>query len=529
MTAATDQLVQLPSTLWVPPRVGSYGDEVLDWSAQHGFTLDPEQKRDVDALVSYGPGGKWLTLESCVIEGRQNGKTTNELLPVAMADAWGLFGGPPDRVVWTAHLMATTLDVFKTVTRLIDTYETLSSRVKAIRQSKSERAVELMDGSEFLFAARTAGGGRGIGGKRIVFDEAFALMAGPLGALVPILSARPDPQINYGSSAGKGESVALRKLQRRGRARNDPALILIEYRARGSWSKPGCDLGTNCTHTYGTAGCQLDDEDSWRSANHAIARERITLAFVRNERRTLPPLEFGRERLGWEEEGDDADRPISPEDWAATAVPADQPVPDGVPVFFLDVAPNGRSASIGLAIDQRPATGVDDGERRQLVPHAELAAHRIGVDWFVDRAKELKTRYPRALFAGSATGGIGALLPALAAAGLAVHVAGTDKGRPRPHRAGTIRLYSDAEMARACVHTAQLVAGPDHGMTHTDDPLLTTAVEGTTSRDLGDGLWLLTRRGEQTVDLSPLYAEVGALWLLETSRSSRYPVARSIY
>lgn len=492
MPSAPPAPLQQPATLWVPERVGSYGPEIIDWAEGIGISMDLEQRRDIDVLASYGPGGQWLTPEAGIIEGRQNGKTKSVLLPIALADLF-LFSFEPDRIFWTSHLMKTSRDTFTRVQELIAANASLSRRVKEIVEAKSEEAIHLMDGSSLEFVARTGGGGRGLGGKRIVFDEALFLQLLAMGSLLPTLRARSNPQINYGSSAGKPESDHLRSLQARGRRGGDPGLILVEYRAEGGWDKPGCLGGTKCTHIFGVEGCSLDDEARWRQGNHAIGRGRMRIQALRDERsilcRTLEGvLEFGREALGWEELGDDdAEKPISPEGWAATAVPADAPKPTGRPAFFLDISPDLASASIGVAADR------DGG-----VPHAELPGHQLGIDWLIARVKQLHADHPDAKWGAMATGSPSTMVTKLKALGI------------------ELELLTEQEMARACVHMQTLTTEP-YGVTHAEDPDLTAAVAGAAKKNVGEGLWVLTRKNV-SVDLSPLYAQVGACWLLEKHR-----------
>lgn len=286
-----------PAHLWVPPRVGSYGDEAVDLAKLAGLDLDEEQRLAVDAMLSFGPGGAWVALESAIVEGRQNGKSVRVLLPVTL---WDLFMLEPDRIVWTAHLFKTARDAFDAFCVCVDTAPELSRRVKNIAHGKGEEAIELHNGGTLEFLARSSGGGRGLGGKRVVFDEALILAATTLGALIPTLSARPNPHISYGSSAGKVNSDHLHSLKERGRRGGDPSLIWVEWCASGSWDEPSCER-EKCPHLYGVPGCTLDDEARWPQANHALGRGRITYTFVRAERRTLPVREFGRERLGWHE------------------------------------------------------------------------------------------------------------------------------------------------------------------------------------------------------------------------------------
>jgi hypothetical protein len=63
-------------------------------------------------------------------------------------------------------------------------------------------------------------------------DEALYLAALTMAALLPVLSARPNPQIMYASSAGVATSDHLRGVRDRGRAGGDPSLIYLEWCSR---------------------------------------------------------------------------------------------------------------------------------------------------------------------------------------------------------------------------------------------------------------------------------------------------------
>src|SRR6266508_3733265 len=298
MTAAAPELVR-PAHLWVPPRVGSYGAEVVDLARLAGRDVDPEQALAIDALCSYGPGGNWLALEQAIIEARQNGKTNGVLIPIVLAD---LFLWEADELSWTAHLFKTTRKAFNEFKRCIEFSSELSRRVKRIGESHGEEEIELHhpdgptgQGALLQFLARSKGGGRGLSGKRVVLDEALILSAASMGSLVPTLATRPNAQISYGSSAGQLGSKHLRSLQRRGRAGDDPSLIWVEWCDDGTWADPPCVQGLECSHLYGVSGCALDDEVRWLRANHTLGK-RISYDYVRSERRTLDPVEFGRER-----------------------------------------------------------------------------------------------------------------------------------------------------------------------------------------------------------------------------------------
>lgn len=369
-----------PAHFWLPPRKGSYGDEAIDLAERAGRVLDDEQQFAVDAMLSYGPGGRWVALESAILEARQNGKTAGVLLPVVLFDLF-LMEEVIDRIVWTAHLFRTSRDAFRDFVTCIETAPELSRRVKKIVAGHGEEAIELHNGSTLEFLARSQGGGRGLGGKRVVFDEALILGSGALDALMPVLSARPDPQINYGSSAALATSDHLHDLIERGRARNDESLIWIEYCAPGSWDEPGCEL-EKCAHLRDTPGCTLDNEQLWPFANHSIAEEigpgkRITFKYVRAERRSLTPLGFGRERLGWHERSQAATGVLSPLLWASRC--DFESTAAGRVGIGVDASPGLVSASIGM-------TGVrDDGKR-----HWQVLRHDAGTAWVIPHLVELR-------------------------------------------------------------------------------------------------------------------------------------------
>jgi hypothetical protein len=478
----------------VPERLGSYGDEAIDLWSLAGRELDEEQRLAVDGMLSYGPGGTWAALEAAVIEARQNGKTTGVLEPVSLFDLFlHTTSKDADRIVWTAHLYRTARDAFADFCALIEGCSYLSKRVKKITYSNGEEAIDLHSGARLEFLARSQRGGRGLGGKRLILDEALFLQAEPMGALIPTLSARPNPQICYGSSAGLSTSDHLRNLRDRGRKGGDPSLVWAEWCAPGGWDDPPCKAGKKCTHLVDVEGCALDDEALWLLANPALGR-RITYGYIRAERRALSsaPAEFGRERLGWFDLPAAEEKPIGLGEWAALAVQLEKR-PPGTPCFFLDCSPELASSSINAA------TLV--GGR----PYVELADYRPGADWLVDRAVELDKRYPGARFAVFAAGAVSALLPDLEEHGV------------KPEK------FTNQDMGRACGHLQKLVA--DKAMGHSGDPLYTTALAGAVKRDVGDDLWTWSRR--KSADISPIVSATGALWLLETQPA--YDIGDSVF
>lgn len=358
-------------------RVGDFGDEITDMMGLFGRELDAEQQQGVADHSSYDKHGKWVSLDGVEIEARQNGKTGGVTLPVTLFD---LFELPPDRICWTAHRFVTALATFEDIMGseeapgLLERAPEYLSKIREVRRTKGKEGIYLKTGASLEFLARESEkSGRGLGGKRNVFDEALIISPGILGALVPTNSARPNPHSDYVSSAPFATSDHLWGLIKRGRyAKPGDRIVYREWCAPGGWGTnpcdledecphdgrlgcryPTCEMGLDCPHTLNAPDCAFDRRQYLQMANHT-AGGRISWQYLEDERVSLAaiPREYGRERLGWGEE-----RPlIDP----ATGVDltrwsdlerSDMPKPtEHTPIVIaVDVPPDRSSTSIAVA------------------------------------------------------------------------------------------------------------------------------------------------------------------------------------
>ena len=354
---------------WVPPRVGSYGLEVADFAASIGHPVDAEQADDLDAMCSFGPGGLPAADESCLIEGRQNGKTDRVILPWTLCD---FFVGRARIVDWTAHLVDTTLKAKRIVDQLIAGNPELSRRVKRVVDARGSEEIILHrlpnEDAErsWRWTVRTDGAGRGGPADVWVADEALYLTPGMLGARRPTLRAREGSQLRLASSAGLKKSAYLASVVTRGRAGGDPGLIYVERAAPGGFDGSTCALREMCSHVYGQVeGCALDDESQWHHANHALARGRIKYGKLRAERaaatNTALATEFARETLGWHEAADAGEHTVSVDQWDAFEDRASAVAEGQRPlVLVVGVQPGGAGAVAvaGVRADGRLHVGL---------------------------------------------------------------------------------------------------------------------------------------------------------------------------
>jgi hypothetical protein len=474
-----------PQYCWIPPYRATNGDIMASFGRQLGLVPDAEQQPILDAVAAESAPGVPSTFEVAVIAPRQNLKTA--AFQVAALTCLFVFGD--ELIVWTAHLFKTAVKAFQGMCRLINANSELKSQCRwPPRTANGDESIELRSGARIEFHARSKGGGRGYDGVDKVFlDEGLFLTSPELGALLPTLATRPAAQVWYASSAGLAGSEPMRAIRDRGRAGNDPGLAYFEWGA----PKTAC-AGAVCRHAVGTPGCALDRRELWAAANPALGR-RISVARIESFRRAMPPEEFAREFLSWwDEPAGGAAMPLA--DWDGCEDAASVLV--GRPVFAIDVSPGSRSAAV-------IATGLN----ADRVPHGEVAAHGPGTDWVVPWCVERKQHRPFGWVLDPA-GPAGALLQDLGNAGFEV------------------TQISAREMAQACEAVA--VGAADRTFRHRADPRLTAAIEAAGRRDVGDGLWMWSRRRSDG-DICPLVAFTVGLWGLQKFRVGEYDLMNSVH
>ncbi|WP_203904715.1 terminase large subunit domain-containing protein [Virgisporangium aliadipatigenens] len=450
-------------------------------AAKAGLVLDPSQQESLDVWCAVGGTGRWLCFECVEMLSRQNGK--GSILEARVLAGFLLFG--EEMIVWTAHQYKTALELFlrlkRLIKRLIEVGEIEPSTVKEIN-SHGEQGFERLDtGQRIKFIARSKDSGRGFSGDLVIIDEAYAYTDQMQEALMPTMSARPNPQIIYASSppltGDTGE--ILYALRERGEAGADPAL---------------------CWRDWGVAGdldnldkVDLDDRALWHAANPALGR-RISEEHVARERRALGNVGFARERLGiWPVEVKAGNGVIDMDLWGAlTDVKSKRA---GDIAIAVDITPERDRAAISMR-----------GTREDGLAHWELMDIRPGTEWVVDRLVGMKARHNPAVIAIDGKGPAASLIPALAKRGIKVS---EDKDQPQR---GDLLITGPQDMADAFgmfVDAAKQKTGR-----HRDQPDLTSALAGAKTRTLGDGGQAWGRKG--STNIAPLVAVTLAHYAYET-------------
>lgn len=427
-----------------------------------GLTLDPWQQLDVIDILGVGADGMWAAFEAATIVARQNGKG-GELEAIELA---GLFLFGEKLIIHTAHEFKTAAEAYLRVKQLIVDTPELNKRVRKFSDAHGEEGISLRSGARLRFLARSKGSGRGFSCDRLIYDEAYDLPAANVAASLPTLSARPNPQIIYTSSAPLDNSETLKAIRARGHRKPGTdwdSLCYLEYSA----DPRGYDVDPK---TGKPTGLDLDDRRGWHHGNPALGY-RIREKFIANERATMTDIDFARERLGIVDEVA-INAVLRPEKWETLRSPLSTPR-DPIIVAF-DTNPDSSWSSIGIA-----------GRRLDGRSHVELVRRERNMSWMVDALIELSEDWePKAIYVDAMSPAT-ALIPTLAENGVEVIVTNT------------------SEYGRAC----QLFVNnyEDDKLRHIGQAPLTTATESGTKRIISEGgAWAWARKDK--ADISPLVA-----------------------
>lgn len=463
-----------PRVCRYPPYVYTSGDDAIDLADLAGLTLDPWQQLVLRHGLGERPDGRWSAFEVAVLVSRQNGK--GAVLEARELAGLYLFG--ERLILHSAHEYRTAMEAFLRVRNLIDGCDDLRRKVKRVVNTNGEEGIELTSGGRLRFIARSKGAGRGFSADCLIWDEAYALTAEQVEAQMPVLSARPNPQIWYTSSPPLDAVSGAQLFSVRRRALADDEAGSLAY---FDWGVDG--------RLDDLSGLDLADRALWAAANPAYGH-RITEETIQREHAAMSPPGFARERLGvWPPDLSQGFQVITADQWQ-DAHDAGSSI-TGPLVFAAAVSLDRSRATIGVA-----------GRRRDGLVHVEITSTRTEVDsrpgtgWVVPRLVELAAKHKPAAIVMDEWGPTGSLIPVAEEAGLKVERIGT------------------GGVARAFGMFYDGVTGDARTVRHIGQPELTSALAGAAKRTLGDGAaW---DRRTSTVDITPLVAVTNAMWGLLT-------------
>ena len=463
-------------SLHPPERFGSAGSEAVDLAALAGLHLDDWQAWCLEHSLSERGDGNWSAFEVGIVVCRQVGK--GSILEARQLAGLTLLR--EQLAIHTAHEFKTSYEHFLRMVRLVEQCPDIDRQVVRIRRGAGEQAIEMRNGCRLRFLARSSGSGRGFSADAVYFDEAYALTDEMVGAAMPALSSRPNPQVWYTSSAAKSTSTILHRLRDRAIKGDERRLFYAE------WSVE--------------EGTSPDDRDAWYAAVPALGL-RISEEFLEAERSALPEGEFLRERLGIPDPLPSTEGPppkLDPGKWEASRTRSPYEVKPGACVLAYDVHHGWGSVSIGAG--------------SLSASYGEVVDHRKGDGWLPDRLVELtRTWKPTAI---GLDGGCGEAVAVLGTIRERFEAEGLDPDLVKP--------LTSAQYKAACGDAYQAVDNGKAKRPFVEPDQLHTAGESAAERRVGDAfVW---DRRSATVPLSPLIS-----WTIARSLLSEKPEADKFF
>jgi hypothetical protein len=443
----------------VPAAAWSEGDRVADLAEAVGLVLDDWERWVLDQGLGRDDSRRWTAFEKALIVSRQNGK--GAILEALELAALFLDDFDVELILHSAHEFKTASEAFRRVQGRIDNHPSFRRRVRQVYLQRGAESIELKNGKRLRFIARTSGSGKGFSADLVILDEAFDLGDQEMAALLPTLSARPNPQVWYTSTAGLPTSAQLGRVRERGLKGNDPSLAFFEWSVDPDAYDPA-------------------DPADWARANPGLGI-RISPEYIAKERAALAPDEFARERLGV------GTYPSDGVNWSVIPQAAWEDLKDS------DSQPSGPLA-FAVAVDgregRRGAIGVA-GRRADGLLHAELADYQPGTSWIVPRLTEMHRKHGGVVVVDAA-GYEGSLISPLEAAGVPV-----TKPAARDVAAAFGQFCDAVTDSKSLRHLGQAP--------------LDAAVAAAAVRDVGDAGRTWGRR-VAAGDISPLVAVTLAVW-----------------
>lgn len=423
-------------------------------------SVTPVESRPVRCIQVDSPDGLYLA-------GRDLIATHNSEIIVARALA-GVLLFDEQTIIVSAHQQDTAREVFSRILDLIEGYPALERRVESVMKAVNREYIRFKSGQTIRFKARSSGGGRGFSCDCLLLDEAQILGAAAWSAILPTMSARPNPQAwLLGTPPTENDDGAVfERLRKIGLDGKEQRIAYLE------WSAGPDD--------------SIEDPQTWARANPAYGT-RITFEAIATELASMSPEQFRLERLGIWPDGGAHVPVVKPAQWAE----------------LVDGGPESSVRPAALAVDMSHAREISVGAAWRLGNDSTYleevwagADPLLAVEWVAASAGR---RIPVLIDAASPAS---SLVPELKA------------------RKCKVRVTNAGDMAKACGLFEDAVKTGT--LTHADQVSVSEALAGAKKRPIRDaGGWGWDRR-DPSVVIHPLVAvSLALLGAVESGRRSR--------
>ena len=338
--------------------------------AAYGMPLDPWQQDVIECWLGRDQSGAYNVTSAGLALPRQNGKN----ICLEAREFYGLVISG-ERILHTAHQVRTSKKSFRRLAAMFTDkrHPEIMALVKTIRYTNGEECIELYNGGQIEFSARSRQAARGFDGiSLVVYDEAQELTDDQVEAIMATLSASATGtrQIIYTGTPPYPGCPGEVFRRRRSVCREDPG----PHDAWHEWS----------VEAESVEDIHIDDTALWYAANPALGI-RLTEEFTAEEMRSMSPDGFARERLGWWSPVLEhaAEYAIDAAVWDSCE--SGDPRPEGKTAYGVKFTPDGAEVCLCGAVipPEGPA-------RISLIERAPTGR---GTQWLADWLRE---RYSRA-------------------------------------------------------------------------------------------------------------------------------------
>lgn len=482
------------------------GPEVAALAVDLGLPLYPWQSWLLGEATRWLADDTWAARDVAVVMPRQNGKTA----VLALRMLAGILLLDERLILYSAHLGVTTKETLalledgilnRSLASHPDHLPALADRIDAVggfrvTHSNAYEMIKFGNGARIRFLSRMPNMGRGLSPDLVILDEAsFRIPPTVTEALIPAMSARPNPQTWYASSSGDHSSGTLLRLRASAAAEAED-LLYAEWSAPQPFDKVS---GVNAPERIEPG--VLEDTPEMLEAAYAsnpLLGFRLTERGVRAERRALTGDGFGRERLGIWGDAPSEDIPLDGAAWKrANQGPA-------------------------MALECRTALAIDVSRSRASValvavgPSA-LHADRVGV-LLLDLSRNTSDAAGRIAHEAAPRDPATGRRPQVGDEGSAavpVVVPAYGPAAPFVHKLRALGIevveMPGGQAPGACAGFADHLTAGD--LDHAGQDELDEAVTDSRRRWTADG-WIFDRKWPQT-DLTPLWAAAAGVWHLD--------------
>lgn len=439
--------------------VSTRGPAIIRTAERIGLGLDPWQRDIARIAFARLADGSLAADTVCMSIPRQAGKT---YLVAAMIFAFCLME-PGVTVAWTAHHNKVMLETFASL-KATAGQPKVAQHVKRTPSSAEYRAIEFVNGSRIVMAARESGALRGVAKVGVlVLDEAQILTDNAMSDMLPTQNQADHPlTIMMGTPPRPKDPSETWTQQREQALAAENAGEPLEL---ATWIEFSAD-----------DDAATDDLDQLRRANPSYPK-RTPLRAIRKLRRSLTEDHFRREALGiWDDKSTPA--VIAPDIWRGCRDPESSPVTKFV--LAIDVAPERTHASVAFA-----------GVRGDQLVHVEIDQLQAGVGWVVDWVRARCSKNAIAAVVVDAKSPAASLIPELRRARIAVVTTTAD------------------DMAAACADFFDAAHAGE--LRHIGQPQLTQSLNSARKRSITGDRWAWNRKSTDS-DITPIVAATLAVW-----------------